>query len=615
MRRIARILVLGLVGTMGLFVLLVLPDVLRLIVALIPLWLNVWWVEALATVFLMAYVFTRRFVAAEPGARRATKLARRELARIDCFMDRAWDGGLAMVVSLVCVGFLIGWVPHYLTWPWSADEDTYATLALSWDRGILPYRDIISFNFPGHTYLFWVLGKLFGWGRTIPFYAFDASCVVLLGVILVAWSRRQLDGALPGLVGYLAFLGYYLSLTYENTGERDWHTAFAVCSGLLIAQAWPGRWSSIASALTTAIALSIRPHVVLFLPALASAVAGPGPSSGLTPYGKARIVLEWFVWLGVFLAMVFAPVVAAGITGDLIRGVRLAAYGGPYSYVTPVGAIKRFLDQLRDWRTDVPLAATLLLATCSAGRLGHMARSWSLAWLGVLVYRPLHPVDHGYLMHPLVLVSSITWALSVSWLVSLHWLLRPVRIFAVALLAYELVPVHPWMCSLGSSARAVPALIRGEMPDVPPLGCLQTFALGGPARWESYRGVLGYLRHATSPHTFVANVLNRFPWESLNGPAGRLSPFRFDGGLPWLSWVRIDLDPEFARDLLNSTDAVVVWEPRQVEVDPAMRLERVIAVIREHFEPEARFGKVEVWRRKPVSSAPARDESDPMPGR
>lgn len=31
-----------------------------------------------------------------------------------------------------------------------------------------------------------------------------------------------------------------------------------------------------------------------------------------------------------------------------------------------------------------------------------------------------------------------------------------------------------------------------------------------------------------------------------------------------------------------------------------MRLERVIAVIRGYFEPEARFGSVEIWRRKPV---------------
>ena len=73
-RRIARIIILGLAGTIGLFVLLVLPDLLRLIVALMPLWLRIWWVEALASVFLMTYVITRRFKVSEPAAGRVAKL-------------------------------------------------------------------------------------------------------------------------------------------------------------------------------------------------------------------------------------------------------------------------------------------------------------------------------------------------------------------------------------------------------------------------------------------------------------------------------------------------------------------------------------------------------------
>ena len=59
---------------------------------------------------------------------------------------------------------------------------------------------------------------------------------------------------------------------------------------------------------------------------------------------------------------------------------------------------------------------------------------------------------------------------------------------------------------------------------------------------------------------------------------------------------------------------MVVWEPSQKNVDPAMRLERVIAVIRKHFEPEARFGEIEIWRRKPFTSVSTTDESVQMPG-
>jgi hypothetical protein len=615
--RIARIILLGLVGTIGGIVLLLFPDLLRLIVGSLPLKLRVWGVEAWAFAFLMTYAITGWLAVAEPGAGRVAPLARGLLARIDFLVDRARDGGLALALGLVGAGFLSTWVPHYLTWPWSRDEDTFAVLALSWDHGILPYRDIRSYNFPGETYLFWGLGKVFGWGRTIPFYALDASCVALLGGALVVWSRRKLSGAVPGLVGYLAFLRFYLSLPFETTGERDWHTAFLVCAALMVVQAWPGRWSRMASALMAALAFSIRPHAVLFLPALAAAVVDSGLTARATPYGRVRVLGGWLLWLGVFLALVFAPLVAAGIADDWIRGLRVPAYGGPYSQATPLGALKVFLDQLRDWRTDVPLAATLLLAIRPAGRLGRMARPWSLAWLGALVYRPLHPVQHTYLIHPLLLVGSITWALVVSRLitwalvvsrrVSVLRLARPVRVVAAALLAYELVPAPPWMCNVGASVQAVRTLASGEMPAKRPLGCLQPFSDGeGPlSRWNTYRAVLGYLRRATSPQTFVANVLNRYPYESLNGPAGRLSPFRAESGICWLSWVAIDLDPEFARDLRNATDAVAVWEPRQVDVDPAMRLEQVIAVIREDFEPEARFGKVEVWRRKAVGSGPA----------
>ena len=75
---------------------------------------------------------------------------------------------------------MLVWVPHYLTWPWSRDQETFTVLAQSWDQGILPYRDIRAYNFPGATYISWVLGKVFGWGHTVPLYAFDAGCIVLL---------------------------------------------------------------------------------------------------------------------------------------------------------------------------------------------------------------------------------------------------------------------------------------------------------------------------------------------------------------------------------------------------------------------------------------------------
>jgi hypothetical protein len=241
----------------------------------------------------------------------------------------------------------------------------------------------------------------------------------------------------------------------------------------------------------------------------------------------------------------------------------------------------------------------------SRRRSSRLARTWSLAWLGALLYRAIHPVQHAYLMHPVLVVGSITWAIPISCLLSVRWMPAPVRVLAVALLAFEIVPAPPWLCYPMDCPRALLTLARGEMPPRAPPGCAQAYPGGEDSdHWDNYRAVLTYLRRATGPETYVANVLNRHPYESLNGPTGRLSPFRAESGICWLSWVDIDLDAEFAADLERATDAVVVWEPAQDDVDPRMRLERVVDVIRRDFQPEARFGRIEVWRRRPAASRP-----------
>ena len=375
------------------------------------------------------------------------------MRRLDFFTDRVLKDGLALALGLLCIGLVLVWVPHYLTWPWSRDQETFTVLAQSWDQGILPYRDIRAYNFPGATYISWVLGKVFGWGHTVPLYAFDAGCIVLLGAALSSWSRRKMGGAIPGLIGYLAFLTLYLNLHYENVVERDWHTALLVCLALMVLQAWPGRLAQLASALAAALALAIRPHAVLFLPALLWEVGqGPDALGEIRSKSKRiRAVAHWCMWMAIFVTMAFAPLVLAGIAGDFVRGLRVVAYGGPYSKTTPADMMRVFVDQLTSWKTDVPLIATLLAAARPREALSRMAGSWSLALLAALFYKPIHPLHHPYLNIPIALVSSITWAFAVSWLLSLHRLHRPVLVLAIALLVYEIMPRTP-TCAVSITA-------------------------------------------------------------------------------------------------------------------------------------------------------------------
>jgi hypothetical protein len=592
--------------TLGAFVLLMVPDLLRFF----PYSARPFCDQALAAlVFLLAYEIGRRRSAAGPEGGSAAVRARRVLARVDAWIDWAFQRGLAIALFGICVFLLAGWVPHYLTWPLSRDEDTYALLALSWDHGIMPYRDIRAFNFPGVTYLFWALGKVFGWGRTVPFYAFDAACVVLLGWVLIVWSRRRLGGAVPGLIGYLAFLNFYLNLMFEGTGQRDWHSALLVAAGIMILQAAPGRWPRLISALTTAMALVIRPHAVLLMPALVAAVMERDDPSGSGWRGRVRNAIGWCLCLSLFLAIAFAPLVLAGIAADFVRGVQIALYGGPYHKTTSADTLEVFVDQFKHWRYDVPLAVTFLLAARPKGRLSGVARPWCLAWLGVLVYRPLHPMHHGYLVIPIEVVAAVTWAFPVSWLLSSRWVARRVLVLAVMILACRILPGTPYMCSLTNSFHALQTLALGEMPDRPPLGTLMAFGrpeheLRRPNRWDDYCSLLRYLRTTTSPRTTVASVLTHYPYEAINGPTGRLSPFLAESGICWMLVVNMDVDAEFAEALERTEDSVVVWKPHRSGNEPSMRYERVHAVIRKYYEPAAQFGQFEVWSRKRVVRGP-----------
>ena len=183
-------------------------------------------------------------------------------------------------------------------------------------------------------------------------------------------------------------------------------------------QAWPGRVTRFGSALAAALALAFRPHAVLFFPALLCEVAFGTDASAAGTRSRLRAVAVWCAWFGLFAVLAFAPLVLAGIADDLLRGLRVVSYGGPYSKITPANMIRSFAEQFESWRTDVPLAATLILAFWRRRALSKTARAWSVAWLGAICYQPIHPVHHLYLHIPLMVVSSITWAFVASLLLA-----------------------------------------------------------------------------------------------------------------------------------------------------------------------------------------------------
>lgn len=525
--------------------------------------------------------------------------------RVELWSARLLNGPLTLAVLFLALIQLATWAPHYLTWPWWADHDVFATLALGWDAGLGPYRDLRGNNFPGTVYIFWAIGKLFGWGRTAPFYAFDATLVAGLGAALVVWSKRRFGRMLPGAIGYLSFLAYYLSLDYTQAAQRDWHAPFFAVCGLFAAEAFRGRMGRWSAALGVALALSIRPQAVLFLPAALLAIRDEqGHLSG-------RALSEFVIALIAFLAALFAPLVAAGVLGDFLRGVRAAGFGGSYyrNTITRFGVelFKQFT--MRDLAV---LTGMVLLYSWASRSTKHIAQTWIAAWLCVTLYKPLSPYPHAYLDHPRTLVSAVLLAILVELLLTVP-VAASYRLASVLLALGLSAVIKPVFSNPVMSRLALGSLMRGEDPIVQPMGYRHNLAvlLSAEYPWDDLRAVTAYLRNEIPRSTRVANVLQGVP--ALTGPTAHLPALPAES-IAWLFMVQRDDEAAFATKLEETPDSVVVWSPRELGFNPrfgrSFDLPFLEPVIRRHYEPDRQFGTIEVWRRKPADERPSRSRGD-----
>jgi hypothetical protein len=262
------------------------------------------------------------------------------------------------------------------------------------------------------------------------------------------------------------------------------------------------------------------------------------------------------------------------------------------------------LLQPRTWALAIGLLLLAIRSTDKATKI--MARTWLLALTGAVVYRPIHPQDHAYLRTPLALVGAVAWAIPIAWIVRevtgerrMRYALFP-GVIGILLIVYESIPaIYPFNCSLGISIDSLRAAVRGGWPEVPP-GAWSWYGHGRSSySWDGYCRVLKYIREKTGPETIVANVLKEPPFPGVNGATGRRSPFRVESGVAWMWVVAEDLDEPFARALEQlGRDSIVVWSTAEIDAQPRLPLRQLTRVIMDRYEPEARFGRFEVWRRK-----------------
>lgn len=525
-------------------------------------------------------------------------------------------GRWATILVCAIAGIMIAsWLPAYLQWPWWPDLDAWATIAQGWDAGILPYRDVEIFNFPGQIEICWILGKLGGWGKTWPFYAFDAGLLIGFGGCLALWSRRVFGRALPGLLGWLATLSVYLNLDYAFVAQRDWQGPLLAISGLLMLQGGTRRGAKMLSALLVASGFAIRPHVVLWVPVAMLVIAWEAEGASRA---KARSVVVWGAVCAGFVVLWFAPLIAQGLIGDLVRGVRQASYGGGYGKATWASVANGVMRQgglldlgsafatpsrgwatLRGWRVVAMLVGLAIFAGTGRARL---AWPWFAA-LGVgMLYEPLHPKRHAYLALPLLLVGAVAFgALSGLILERLQGRARA-AVWVFAGLVVLAVPGLPSSCDPSGS---LDVLMGRESSRVPPTAAPHFYPgdPNTPYRWEDYRSVIAYLRRNTDSGARVMNMLRNVPFPSVNALVSRITLWPAESGVIWLWSVNPEREVRFVEALSKApAGSVVVWSPGEPIFDARLRLDRLVAEVRRGFRPEARFGSIEVWRKKSLEN-------------
>jgi hypothetical protein len=505
---------------------------------------------------------------------------------------------LPAALALLCVVQLAGWVPHYLTWPWWTDHDVFAGAAIAWDAGIPPYEGYRLNNFPGTIYLFWILGKVFGWGRTAPLYAVDAAVLLSLGVLLVAWSRRTAGHALPGIAAYALFLSYYLELDYSLAAQRDWHGPFCLLAAILVLQLWPGRGGWIAAGLAAAIGLSIRPQTILLFPAVTLAVLQQvrTPGRALRDAAGPLAVLATAMIAG--LTALALPLLADGLLDDFLASLATLAPGAGYSELSIGTLAQRTLRSLSSSKLLlVPMAIALLWAGARP-ELRRAAAVYGVAYLGALAYGPLSPIAHAYLMHAPTLFWSILCGVFVAMALDRERWSPTVALTLVLLVLGSGLVLRPRFFDLGRSSRAL-GILQGtaEARRRAPLGytaaSLNATSFTAPYEWADYYDTLAYLRDLPGT-TRVGNALYGLP--ALVGPSGRVSLFPAESIAP-MTVIGLDIEDEFVRAAGREVDGVVVWNPAEVE-SAYTPLPALFDTVRRHYVPERQFGTIEIWRRR-----------------
>ena len=351
----------------------------------------------------------------------------------------------------------------------------------------------------------------------------------------------------------------------------------------------------------------------MFVPGLLWALNAEGDHAGGCNHVQGRwvdlrLTASWLVGFAILTGILFLPLIVQGLMGDFVAGLTTVLPGSTYNQgkLAQLGSIVvRILAHGRVW--GLPLAIALLWPSASVS-----TRMSGIGWLillgGSVAYMAITPVLRPYTLHAFWLIWAFPLGILVAMLVEATAHPWRDRMLSFVLLAMVIdAGFIPSACKPAGLIPAVKALARGRAPEQAPWSYRHPY---GDSMilfpWADYQATLAYLRTELGPETRVANALKGI---ALNGPTGRLPAFPAES-VTWLFVVRPSDEARFITTLHATPDSVVVWAPGVTgPTSVPSQFPRLAQAIRELYEPAARFGAIEVWRRRGISGAVRLDAS------
>lgn len=464
----------------------------------------------------------------------------------------------------------------------------------------------------------------------VPFeYRMPATHVlddaVLIGffVAMAFWSYRVFSTLWPAVVGTTYLISRLLEFPTFQLTNRDWFAAMFAISGVLISGAIESRRAAVLGGTLWMIGLQFRPQTVLLLPCLA--IARLSLFAGNRPVMRdvRNAIADTMIGLSLGFVLVNVPLWFMGgfpaYYVDTLRFMIQGGHGGQGSIILLIRNFAGLALSRNDLHYVLLIPALLYLCTWCGTR----QCIWLATTLYLLFAATFWTSGNTFLIWYHRFPMFIAEAVALGTIVGCFFVLFPglnefPRILVLVLsisLALQCDPI----INVPKTINQANAKIRNHDYSSIALTLCKNGSEFPQESWKmdpaALRAFFEFLGSNVDSEKIPAEIIDT---KTLNYPVFLKNPGVVNDDTSWYR-VRNSIYLEgrasfleqfrkFEQGLKSVPDAFVLWVPADsnqniitsADLDITREMHTVFETIRTHYEPVARFGEVEIRRKKPV---------------